>query len=409
MRSVLRIRVDRDWVESGGTAPLRWTIAGQGGITVRSGVAKSAAELPACNHVELVAPASAALLTNVKAPGKTSRRFMKTLRFAVEEQIITDPWTVHVAAGPADGDSLPVAVIDRDWMRRALNTLADNGVHPRAFLLETLLAPFKEEIWSVALSGDGAALRTGLFSGSALDPAENGSLPPLLEIAMAEARNNKTEPRSISVYITNGTPKPDVALWEERLGVPVKVESAQEPVESGINLLQGEFAPAMRLKSAVPHLKIPAALLVLAALFHVASYFVEWSLMKSEEARLNKETADMFRSAFPETPSVADPAAALSAKIQEMKKLAGEGGEAGEFLGLTGKALSLMPEGAALRAVDYSSGRLDMKMVFQGERDSKTFDDLLSKEGVKVTRKEWPDEEKGFPSEISVTLREPSK
>jgi general secretion pathway protein L len=402
------LHIDDKWSESGGYGPVKWTVSGKGRKTPSSGVAGSLADIPVYDYVEVVASASAALLTSVRIPGKSLRLFRRTLRFAVEDQIISDPEAVHVAAGPAGSDSvMPVAIADRGWMRKTLDILADNGIYPRAMLVEPLVLPIEDGNWSVGLFGVSGALRTGLFAGAPLDVAEDGSPPPMLEIALSEARKNKTEPAGINIFLMNGAAPLDVKSWEKRLGVPIKVSGPQEDaggkgVQSRLNLMQGEFAPAMRLSALIPHLKIPAILLALAASLHIASYFVETWLMKNENLALIAETTESFRKVFPEITSVTDPVAQMSFKLQELKALAGEGENSGEFLALLGKAAPLMPAGAKMRSMNYAQGGLDLKLVLQAETDAKTFNDRVAGLGLDVSFKAQVKDEKGFLAEFMI-------
>lgn len=409
MSSILKLIIDEKWPETGGLGPVKWAISGKGTGSANSGVAFSLSELPVTDHVEVIIPASAALLTSVKVPEKNLRLFKKTLRFAVENQIISDPEAVHVVAGPVGADNvMPVAIADRGWMMKTLDILADNGVYPRAMLVETLLLPMENGGWSVSLSKEGGAVRTGPFAGAPIDVEEDGSAPPMLEMALSEARKAETTPSGIKIYLMNGSAPLDVKSWEERLGVPVKVAGPRADSDGGserdrLNLMQGEFAPAMRIKALIPHLKIPAVLLTLAMCLHVGYYFAEWKRMKTERDSLTTETAGIFQKVFPEITAVTDPETQMSEKLRELKTLAGENQDSGEFLALLGKTGLLLPAGAKMRGAKYGPSGLELKLVLAGEKDSKAFRDKLAALGLEVTVRDTPKEEgKGFPAEFSI-------
>lgn len=412
MSVILRLHIGEKWFESGGSEPVKWTVSGKGRDGVSSGVAASLADIPMCDHLEVVAPASAAFLTSVQTPGKSLRLFKRTLRFAVEDQIISDPETVHVAAGPVGPDRLmPVAVADRGWMRKTLDILADNGIYPRAMLAEPLVLPIENGNWSVGLSGLNGALRTGLFAGAPLDIAEDGSPPLILEMALNEARKKKTEPAGINIFLMNGSTPLDVKSWEERLNLPITVSGPQDDSSGAgfkptlLNLMQGEFAPAMRIGAIIPHLKIPAALLALAISLHLTSYFVEFWMMKQENWKLTEETAESFRKVFPEVASVTDPSSQMSYKLQQLKTLAGEDENSGEFLALLGKTAPLMSAGAKMRGLKYGPGGLELKLVLQEEKDVKTFNDAVAGIGLDVSAKAGTREESGFVAEFLIAQK----
>lgn len=416
MSVILRLYIGEKWFESGGLEPVKWTISGKVKQNAKSGVAASLADIPMSDHLEVVAPASAAFLTSVQTPGKSLRLFRRTLRFAVEDQIISDPEAVHVAAGPVGPDrQMPVAVADRGWMRKTLDILANNGIYPRAMLVEPLVLPIENGNWSVGLSGSSGALRTGLFAGAPLDIAEDGSPPLILEMALNEARKKKAEPAGINIFLMNGSTPLDVKSWEERLDVPITVSGPQDDSAGAgsrsaiLNLMQGEFAPAMRIGAIIPHLKIPAALLVLAIILHLASYFAEFWLMKQENRRLTAETVESFRKVFPEIVSVTDPSSQMSYKLQQLKIMAGEDENSGEFLGLLGKTAPLMPSGSKMRGLKYGPGGLELKLVFQEEKDVKTFRDAVAGIGLEVSPKPGAREESGFVTEFMIAQKDKKK
>jgi general secretion pathway protein L len=401
------LNIDEKWAESEGSGPVKWILSGKG-QGAKSGVAESIADIPLCDHVEVVVPAGAVLLTSVRIPGKSLRLFKKTLRFAVEDQIISDPETVHVAIGPPGPDSaMPVAVADRGWMRKTLEILTDKGIHPRAMLVEPLVLPIENGSWSVGLSGANGALRTGLFAGVPLDMAEDGSPPPILEMALKEARKKNSEPAGINIFLMNGSAPLDVKSWEERLGVPITVSGPRDDTgkvsaKNTLNLLQGEFSPAMRFGAIIPHLKIPAILLALAVGLHIGSYFVEFWLMSQENNRLTGEMTESFRKVFPEIASVTDPVAQMSYKIQQLKAMAGEDKNSGEFLALLEKTAPLLPAGAKMRSVKYGPRGLELKLALQGENDAKSFSGAMVGLGLDATAKDMPKEESGFVAEFLI-------
>lgn len=387
---------------------MKWVVCGKGSQSPNSGVAVSLADIPAVPNVEVVVPASAVLLTSVRTPGSSLRLFKKTIRFAVEDQIISDPEAVHVAMGPMGADSvMPVGIADRGWMRKTIEILADNGIYPRAMLVEQLALPIENGSWSVGLSGARGALRTDVFAGIPLDMEEDGAPPPILEMALNEARKQNMEPSGINVFLMNGSAPLDVKTWEERLGVPITVSGPPDDGGKGaaknrLNILQGEFAPSMRLAAIIPHLKIPAILLALAVIFHLGSYFVEYWLMKQESQRLTAETDESFRKVFPEIASVTDPEAQMSFKIQQLKAMAGEDRNSGEFIALLEKAVPLLPAGAKMRGVNYGAGGLELKLALQADTDAKTFNDALAGLGLEVTAKGGVKEETAFVAEFLI-------
>ena len=104
----LEIHIPENWPpnpqEEAGTATLfTWLLRSEDGKLVRSGQGALDAMPPAA-HCHIVVPASRVLLSSVQLPAQNRKKFMQALPYAVEDRIMADPESIHVAAGEAQGN-----------------------------------------------------------------------------------------------------------------------------------------------------------------------------------------------------------------------------------------------------------------------------------------------------------------
>ena len=269
-------------------------------------------ELPRAPRVTAVVAASRVLLTAAKLPARGARRVRGALAYAIEDQLTSDPESVHAVAGPPLPDGTQsIAVVDRAWLRTLLAALESAGAQPQSVTVETCGAPRARGEWSVVLRDGAGFVRTGDASGMPLDGAGDGAAPPLLRLALERARSAGSAPEKI--VVRSGAAL-DLQAWERELGV--RCEAARPwrawdaPGRPVIELLQGEFAPKSGLLALWPRLR-PAAILAAAGVaIEIVGVFAQWGTLRHEKARLEAQMTERFRTAFPQAQAIVDPALA---------------------------------------------------------------------------------------------------
>ena len=167
-----------------------WVLREAAGRVLRSGDS-APHEMPKADTVQVVAPAARVLLTHVRVPTRSRQKMLKLLPFAVEEKLMYDPETIHVAAGLRQAsDDVPVAVIDRHWMEYAMGTLQQAGLRPRAMWPESLLPKSQPGTWTVVWDGSAGFIKIGAFSGVPMDGGGAEAPPLALVLAVQEARQS---------------------------------------------------------------------------------------------------------------------------------------------------------------------------------------------------------------------------
>jgi general secretion pathway protein L len=374
---MLRIRIPETGLAADGSDLLPWALINKEGAVQRSGRALLT-DIAKSDHLELVVPASIVLLTSVKLPPVRGAKLRQMLPFAVEEQVLQDPEQVHVAAGPRQPDgSTPVAVIEKVWLRSVLDTLKQNGLVPQRVLIETLLPNFEPGSWTLAWSGAESFVRTGTYSGFALN-AVSEAIPPLeLAQALKLAREQQNAPQPIVVRPIagdSGSAPPKTELWADALGTSVVLDrewdfaSSATPTAS-IDLLQGDFAQTLGVKDLLPRLKPALALVGLIALLHGGAAGFEWWQLTREKQALENQMVQTVRGVFPDAKVDKDiVATVLQARIDNLRSAAGETNP-GDFLPLLQQLAPLVraTPGTKVKNVSYQDGELRADLLLPSE------------------------------------------
>lgn len=360
----LEISIPEDWAppaqEGAADETFFWRLRnGQGRVT-RAG-ADAPASLPQADSCSIVLPAGRVTLSSVRPPARNRKKFMQALSNAVEDRIMADPESVHVAAGPLlENGEMPVAIVAREWLQGLLETLRRSGFKPLQAEVETLLAPHQENTWTLVWRGRGGFLRQGEHAGLALDGGGRDAPPPALLLALAESASR---PASIRLY-TDGAEAPDMEQWSACLGLPVKAmgEWGRGAPGQGINLLQGGFAPASASRDWLPRLKMPLVLGATLLGLHIAFSIADLAMLRHEKNTLAAAMEQGFRAAFPEARVIVDAPLQMRRNLAGLRHAAGLP-DRGDFLPLLGGVAPLLGKDARLQRLDYRDGGLKLDLL----------------------------------------------
>ncbi len=368
--SLLRIHLPSSWPDTEPDAPLPWCSLGSRGALLGAGHA-TLATLPHAETCELVLPAEAVLLTQVRLPRAGKQKLRQLLPYAIEDRLVADPDAVHVAAGPtlADGQTA-LAVVDKAWLARVLARCHAAGLRPRSAWPETLLPALPADGWVMVWDGAGGFLRSGEYAGMRLDGGASTEPPAALVLSLAEARAAANLPHRLLLRLRDGTPPPDVEAWSHALGVAVEQGIAwtplqhPDPADGGIDLLQGEFAPAGVSRDWWPRLRLPLILVGLIVLLQVGATTTEWWRLSGEQQKLRAAMEASFRQAFPDARVVVDAPLQMQRKLAELRGGAGQLSPT-DFLPLlarTAAVLDLDPR-SKLQSVAYDNAQLSLELI----------------------------------------------
>jgi len=353
----------------------RWVLRDPAGSVMRRGEGSLTA-MPKADSVQVVVPASVVLLAQVKVPSRNRRKMFQLLPYIVEEKLMYDPDSIHVAAGPQlPGGETVVAVIDKAWMKRVIGALQSAGLPPWRMWPETLMPAVPLGTWTVAWNGREGFVRTGMVSGQSLDGG-GAEVPPLgLLLAAQEAAEKGSAPRKINLQLAEGSDQPDLESWAIRLGVKVAVtgtwdwSAAAYGMEKAVNLLQGEFAPARFEPDWRQRLRIPLILAGIIVALQLGGGLADWLMLNYEKRQLDADMQKAFHQAFPEAKVVVDAPLQMQRNLAELRHARGLSDPA-DFLPVLAKAAPILSqsESATIPSMQYENGILKIDIRLRGSQ-----------------------------------------
>lgn len=381
--SLLRIHIPSSWPDAEPDAPLPWCRMGSRGEALDSGSAPPAS-LPRTESCELVIPAELVLLTHAMLPRGNRQKMRQLLPYAIEDKLVNDPETVHVAAGATRLDGqIALAAVDKAWLARVLARLNAAGLHPRSAWPETLLPALPPAGWVMVWDGRSGFLRSGAQAGLSLDEDSDALPPAALVLSVAEARAVASLPKVLQVRLGGEASPPDLETWSRELGVPLELGAAWLPLQQpdtpsgGINLLQGAFASSNLMRDWWPALRVPLILAGLLVLLQIGATTAEWMQLTREKQQLQTAMEQHFRAAFPDARVVVDAPLQMQRNLAELRG-ASRQLMPGDFLPLLARAATALDADSRnrLRAVHYDAGQLQLEVVLS---DRAAADALLAR------------------------------
>lgn len=356
--SVQVIWPDENWVRGdGGRAVL--TLLQPGSVEVTSiELSGECSILPAQETTLSIAIIPAAFVTHLSRiiPRAQLKKHAEALGYAVEDVLIAEPESQHIAIGSIIGsEESALRVIDRALLVALIDRCAGMGLRLERVVSELDLLPPEGDGVSLLVGGDHIVLRQG-YEGSVWG-ADNR------EFLVASIR--KCEPNTIAARHSGPIPpwasSALIALGAQLTNVEnMPVWLARQASDSiGVNLLQGPFAPRHENDT----WSVGARLLGIAtiAVLIASIYFgVMTSLVESEQERRRAETRTAFAALFPDAPKELGVRQASEAKIRAYRARKESQGELLPFANLMGDLIAAWPSAgpsdAVLKQVQYTAG-----------------------------------------------------
>lgn len=381
--SLLRLHLPSNWPDVDPDAALPWCSLGARGEPLASGSAVLA-DLPRADACELVLPAELVLLTRATLPRGSVKKMRQMLPYAIEDRLVAEPDSVHVAAGGtlADGQTA-LAVVDKAWFARVLARLDAAGLRPRNAWPETLLPDLPADGWVMVWDGHGGFLRSGAQAGMSLDGGSTEQPPAALALSASQARASAALPQRLLLRLRDGAQAPDIDAWSRALGMVVETGEAWSPLTrpqvpgSGIDLLQGAFAPASKARDLWPNLRLPLILAGLIVLLQIGATTAEWLLLKRDKQHLHAAMEKSFRTAFPEARVVVDAPLQMQRNLAELRGASGQLSPL-DFLPLLARVATVLDADSRnnLQTVSYENAQLSLEVILP---DPATADALVKR------------------------------
>ncbi len=378
--------------------------------------------LPKASATVLMIAARDLLMLATAVPPLKGPRLRQALPNVVEDHLIQDAQTCHLALDPrrlADGRQV-VAAIDRGWFRFLLEGFTAAGHRnlravpvarclPAAQAVETVQQVQVTEPAGPGAAPDGAAAGTPatepaaepvtacvlghvvatapmLLPGVAPEPAA-ATAQAALELAIvrgALAEGFAVPAASIAATVTalaGGAPVSAYVLTNLP-GEPVSAAAraslaaalpgaqtltfealARRALACRFDLCQFEFAsqPWRLDRATLRRLRVPIVLVAASLVVAVVGANIQWLMMARQRDAISAQMTELLLNAFPKTTVVLDPAGQMARQLQQLRLAAGEPSP-DDFLALSdGLARSLGPVPAnGIAALDYHDRRLDV-------------------------------------------------
>jgi len=397
---------------------LPFVLLDKSGRTQRAGRA-ALALLPRPSSTVLMVAARDLLMMPATLPPLKGPRLRQALPNIVEDQLIQDPQTCHIALDPqplGKGRHL-LAIVDRGWFRFICEAFAAAGHRSvRAVPVTRCLplppapaVPVEEAELEPAILQPAVAAK--LAAGLPIAPPSPvvaavlgtvvSTAPALLaEIApdasttrveLAIARGNQGEGLAVPATSVNATlaalsGDAPVSLYlltevsgnEPSMGSSAQAKlAAQVPgarplpfeqlarraLECRFDLCQFEFAtqPWRLDRATLRRLRLPALLAAGALVVAIVGANVQWMMLAHQRDAINTQMTELLLNTFPKTTVVLDAPDQMSRQMQQLRTAAGELSP-DDFLSLAaGLARSLGPVPVnGIAALDYHDRRLDV-------------------------------------------------
>ncbi len=350
-----------DYVATGGDSP-----RGQTPIAL----------LPKAKGVDLVFDASDVLITEIESPKLSEGKLRLALPNMLEERLLADPADCHFAFRAARGGSgntavgeqpsMPVAVVDRGLLTRALDALVESGYRVRAAYSEIYTVPPPAAgVLSVRVNRGRGVVRAGLHDGFVFDLGDE--VPATLALAIRQLGIKR-----IQAY---GKEASRLAPLEPALGVKVDIHTEEVDLastEDAVNLLQGAFAQGGMMASIVPGgllpalnartLRVPlawAAAAIVVAVVGMNAYYLK---LNGESTAIRSQMEASFRSNFPQATAVVDPIEQTKRQLSDLRSRAGipSSNDFSVLNARTALLLSIAPVGS-VASMEYRDNALKVK------------------------------------------------
>ncbi|CAN7320363.1 type II secretion system protein GspL [Caballeronia sp. 15715] len=361
-------------------------------VTQRSG--RSALSLlPRASATVLIVAARDLLLTAAQMPPLKGPRLRQALPNVVEDQLIQDPQTCHIAVDPvalASGRRV-LAVIDRGWFRFVLEAFANAGHRNVKAVPAMRCLPLHESVadtpnpFVAGILGDVVATAPALLGGDTLRPAESATTR--VEIAIARGEHAAlgeglaipadavtstltalAGAQPATLYSLRDVPGSEPRMASTRPAFPgaqpLTFETlARNALANHFDLCQFEFAaqPWRLDRATMRRLRLPVALLAGALVISMIGINIQWLQLARQRDAINAQMTETLLNTFPKTTVVLDAPDQMSRQLDRLRLVSGQLSPS-DFLSLAdalARALGPIPVNG-IAGLDYHDRRLEV-------------------------------------------------
>lgn len=363
-------------------------------VTQRAGRA-ALGLLPRASATVLIVAARDLLLTAALLPPLKGPRLRQALPNVVEDQLIQDPQTCHIAVDPvalASGRRV-MAVIDRGWFRFLMEAFANGGHRNVKAVPAMRCLPLHESDPDVpnpfvaGVLGEVIPTAPALLGGDALTLLPNAA--PRVEIAIARGEHAAlgeglaipadavtttlgalAGAQPMTLYTLRDVPgaEPRLASVSSRAAIPgaepLPFEIlARNALTNRFDLCQFEFAaqPWRLDRATMRRLKVPVALLAGALIVSMIGINIQWIQLARQRDAINAQMTELLLNTFPKTTVVLDAPDQMARQLDRLRLASGQLSPS-DFLSIAdsfARALGPIPVNG-IAALDYHDRKLDV-------------------------------------------------
>lgn len=362
--------------------PASWllvdTLGNRVGRVQRGALADAAAQALG-RHVCVLVPGAKVSLLHASIPTRNLQKVLQAVPFALEDRLAEDVENLHFALGKRDEEGYTIAVLRRAHVTHWLEQLAAAGLEADELIPDTLALPVQEASLNLALDAGEVLVR--LPDGGAFS-AELALAPMLIERHLTRLRNNGLCDKAI-LHTVEGADSDAFALALEALGLEVQRAPLNDgllPVfaitlhnETGLNLLQGEFARHKGMGEHWQRWRLAIGLLIAFCVVGILQQGVAYLQLRHQAAQLDAQVSEQFHKALPDVHRLVNPRVQMQ---QRLAQLSGGNESNGPLPMLLALGTSLQANSAVqLSGFTYHSGSLQVQV----EADQiQALDDLKS-------------------------------
>lgn len=351
-------------------ATLRWQGAGADGRVEGVGTPAELAALPQSQQAELVfaVPGEKVRLQAVPFAAHERRLLRQTIPYAIEEDLLDDVGAQHFALGPIEGERVPVAIVEQQWLAQWLQRCTAAGLEIRHAVPETLLLPWQENTWTLWPRADRWIMRVDRWRGFALEP-DTAQLALQILLDDAEAL-----PQRLLLLTDGATDADALATWQAQLpellrGIVELQRVADDniAVRPPLDLLQGSFARRLPLQRWWAQWRVPLIVVAAAVVVQFVVSGVQHYRLQKENLALRQQIEQIYRSVEP-SGAITDAQRQLRRKVESLR--GSQGGAILPTLQRLGGAIRSI-DGVAIQNLGYSQkgGELRLNVVAGSFKD----------------------------------------
>lgn len=277
--------------------------------------------------VELLLVLNCPLVTvrTVQFEASDRKHILKTASYELEESLVSDVDQLHFAYAKPEANSIDIALVDRHVMRELLAPFESENIEISAVMpLHQALGTLRDtedETSAWLINADEKSLTVSLPDNSYFysDYAH-------AQLAwQAATRQQDTLPDRIVVYedstdAANASEDVLPAALAPLLDAQRKpwfVDSRWQRLRSGtINLLQGEFSPAVAWGKIWHYWRVPAMLFAAGLCVYTLAAFLQNQRLQADNVQLRQQMMAVYQQAFPNS-QVSDPEAQMRSQLQK--------------------------------------------------------------------------------------------